>query len=97
MRHGTESSYSHHGCRCTPCRTARHEAQVRRGQISGVSGQQGFTRSCATCGRAFREEHEAPAYCDECLGAIAGAVGDAARPFTVAAVNHLLSEAGVLA
>lgn len=34
--HGTEAYYSRTGCRCEPCRQARHDARVRRGEISDV-------------------------------------------------------------
>ena len=35
--HGTEICYTR-GCRCEPCRQARHDVRVRRGELNGTRG-----------------------------------------------------------
>lgn len=36
--HGCEPAYAH-GCRCDKCRNAKHEARIRRGEITGIRGK----------------------------------------------------------
>jgi len=38
--HGCEAAYAR-GCRCDECSTARYEAKVRRGELTGVRGPRG--------------------------------------------------------
>lgn len=36
--HGTELCYTR-GCRCEPCKQARYDARVRRGELTGIRGR----------------------------------------------------------
>lgn len=38
--HGTEAVYAK-GCRCEPCRRARYNARVKRGELKGTRGPRG--------------------------------------------------------
>lgn len=39
FQHGTESGYMRGRCRCEPCRKARYDARVGRGELKGTRGQ----------------------------------------------------------
>jgi hypothetical protein len=40
--HGTEAYFMRTGCHCEPCVIARHDARVRRGEITEERGRRGI-------------------------------------------------------
>lgn len=68
LRHGTESTYKHHGCRCDPCRAEnvrknlegriRRRDQMRAGEVSPPHGSEStyfnYMCRCKPCIEAHR-------------------------------------------
>ena len=48
IRHGTETGYTHQGCRCDDCRTASADARRRRRLTPNVArhGSEGYRNGC---------------------------------------------------